>query len=111
MTDDRASLLREKPTRRWHVSAEEVEDESDTFFPWRSPSPPLYTPLLFPACIVAIRSAAATRGGGGGAAYIKAGKETAMASVKETAENVAASATSGMDKTKATVQEKWHLER
>ncbi|KAJ8498171.1 hypothetical protein OPV22_008723 [Ensete ventricosum] len=29
-----------------------------------------------------------------------------MASVKETAENVAASATSGMDKTKATVQEK-----
>ncbi|RWW64084.1 hypothetical protein BHE74_00028700 [Ensete ventricosum] len=43
-------------------------------------------------------------------ATMQAGKN-AMASVKETAENVAASATSGMDKTKATVQEKWHLER
>ncbi|RWW30384.1 hypothetical protein GW17_00005040 [Ensete ventricosum] len=38
-------------------------------------------------------------------ATMQAGKN-AMASVKETAENVAASATSGMDKTKATVQEK-----
>lgn len=39
---------------------------------------------------------------------MQAGKN-AMASVKETAANIGASAKSGMEKTKATMQEKVHL--